>query len=306
MFTRGITYQTIRQKSLGAPIMSCLLLTLALSLLFFSFPEIDLAIARLFFEPDQGFPAARVAILQDFRYLASHLAVALPLVLTLGIWLKLAYPSKPCLLPPRLSLYFMSLFLAGPALLVNGILKVFWGRPRPVNVDEFGGLWTFLPAWVMGTDGVNRSFSSGEAATAACLLPLLLFIPREWRWQIGTLLAIFVAAVGLNRMAFGAHFLSDVTISIGLMLTLAAALHHLFFVRYAEALSDEALEAKLTALGHRCAADRAALARLIGRALGSYRAPPAPASPLREPSCETLASGQKGRPPLPDRLSEAR
>ncbi|WP_428031190.1 phosphatase PAP2 family protein [Ancylobacter sp.] len=247
-------------------------LTVAVSGLFYLVSGIDLAVAHLFFEPGSGFPASRIEALNSFRTFASNVSLTLPLVLVVTLALKLAYPSKPSLLPPRLSLFFIALFLAGPALLVNGILKPFWGRPRPINVVDFGGPWVFEKPWVIGMQGLgNHSFSSGEAATTACLLPLILFVPREWRWQIGAPLAIFVAAVSLNRIAFGAHFLSDVVISIGLMLVLAAVLRHLFFVRYREVLSDAALEERLTALGLRMADDRAAFGRRLGESFARVR-----------------------------------
>lgn len=253
------------------PILSLFAVTVFLSFFFYSFPSVDRAATALFYQPGAGFPATRIEALRDFRNLAANLTVILPVAFSLGLFLKLVYPSKPCLFSPRMSLYFISLFLIGPALMVNGVLKSFWGRPRPVNITEFGGIWPFQEAWVIGEHGLlNRSFTSGEAATIACLLPLALFVPREWRWQVATLIGVLVVATSLNRIAFGAHFLSDVTISIGLMLTLAAALHRLFFVDRAEMLCDAALEARLTAYGQRWAADRAAFRRRSGEVLAAF------------------------------------
>lgn len=283
---------------LSRPLFISISMTAAISVFFYLAPGIDIAFTHLFHQPGPGFPAARAELLQDFRNFGSNLAVALPLVLAVALALKLTFPSKPSLLPPRLSLFFVTLFLSGPVLLVNGLLKPFWGRPRPVNVEEFGGIWPFLPAWMVGPDGLgNHSFSSGEAASAACLLPLILFLPREWRWPVGALLGAFVAAVGLNRIAFGAHFLSDVVISVALMLVLAAVLHHLFFVRFRETFSDAALEEWLTVLGNRMAADRAAFNRRLverlvrGRsALAGFISARRTALRLGRPPAETQAA----------------
>lgn len=272
MFSRAPFSFSVIRWFYRTPVVAFATSLLILSLLFLVFPAIDRNISHIFFQPGTGFPAARIELLRSFRNFASNLAMTLPIVLVVVIVLKLSYPSKPSLLPPRMSLFFITLFLTGPVLLVNGLLKPFWGRPRPVNVEEFGGMWPFLPAWMVGPEGLaNRSFSSGEAATAACLLPLILFLPREWRWQVGALLSVFVATVSLNRIAFGAHFLSDVLISIGLMLVLAAALRHLIFVHCRDTLSDEALERQLTALGHRMAADRAAFRRGLSVRLARAR-----------------------------------
>ncbi|MBB3772382.1 membrane-associated phospholipid phosphatase [Angulomicrobium tetraedrale] len=256
------TYERLKNY----PITSFCLLTAVLSLLFYAVPEIDKGFTHLFYEPGIGFPAAKKSALIDFRNLASNLSIALPITLVLALGLKLLYPSKPCLCSPRMSLYFISLFLIGPSLIVNGALKSFWGRPRPVSVIDFGGVWPFSEAWVIADHGwFNRSFSSGEAATVACLLPLALFVPRAWRVQVVTLVGLLVAATSLNRIAFGAHFLSDVTISIGIVLVVAAVLHRIFFVTHAEALSDEALERRLTRIGRDWAGRRAALRARSGR-----------------------------------------
>lgn len=257
-----------------APLSMAILGTALVSVVFYLVPQIDLAFLGLFYEPGKGFPAAQIPLLQDFRTFASNVSLFLPLLVLVCLVLKLSFPAKTSLLPPRMALFFIPLFLLGPGLLVNGILKPYWGRPRPMNVADFGGPWPFGNPWVIGPSGLgNHSFSSGEAAFTACLLPLILFLPREWRGPVGALIGLFVAAVGLNRIAFGGHFLSDVVISIGLMLILAAALHHLIFVRYRDALSDAALEQKLTALGYRWADDRAALRGWIGRqAAKAYRA----------------------------------
>ncbi|WP_371347561.1 phosphatase PAP2 family protein [Ancylobacter sp. IITR112] len=256
-----------------APVLSAVAVTLLVSLVFYLVPQIDLAVAGLFYVPGKGFPAAHVPLLQDFRTYASNISLSLPLLALIGLVLKLSFPAKRSLLPPRLALFFVPLFLLGPGLLVNGILKPYWGRPRPINVTEFGGPWPFGDPWVIGPSGLgNHSFSSGEAATTACLLPLILFLPREWRGPVGGLIGLFVAAVGLNRIAFGGHFLSDVVISVGLMLVLAAVLHHLIFVRYRETLSDAALEIRLTALGYRMADQRAQFRHWLRRTLATtYR-----------------------------------
>ncbi|WP_018387678.1 phosphatase PAP2 family protein [Ancylobacter sp. FA202] len=256
-----------------APLTTAILATAAISFLFYLFPQIDLTVAGLFHEPGKGFPAAHIPLLQDFRTFASNVSLFLPLLVLVCLVLKLSFPAKTSLLPPRLALFFIPLFLLGPGLLVNGILKPYWGRPRPINITEFGGTWPFGNPWMIGPQGLgNHSFSSGEAAFTACLLPLILFLPREWRGPVGVLIGLFVAAVGLNRIAFGGHFLSDVLISVGLMLILAAVLHHLIFVRYRNTLSDAALETRLTALGYRWADDRAALRGWIGRqAVAAWR-----------------------------------
>nr|WP_255607603.1 phosphatase PAP2 family protein [Ancylobacter sp. Lp-2] len=179
----------------------------------------------------------------------SNIPVTVAVVVFAALVLKLLHPLRPCLLPPRFALYFASLYLLGPVLLVNGVLKTFWGRPRPVKVEEFGGSVPFLDAWSLGESFTHRSFASGEAATIACLLPLALFVPRPWRGRVAAMLAMLVALVSLNRVAFGGHFLSDITVAIALVLTIAVALRQVFYVSHAALFEDERLDGELTRLG---------------------------------------------------------
>ncbi|WP_435532473.1 phosphatase PAP2 family protein [Pseudorhizobium tarimense] len=167
-----------------------------------------------------------------------------------GLILKLSYPSRPCLFPPRFAVYFASLFLLGPGLLVNGILKPLIDRPRPRHVLEFGGAKDFLPVWTMGGEFYDdRSFVSGEAAVVVCLIPLALFVPAVWRRCVFVLLSIFAAGISLNRIAFGAHFLSDVLIAAGLMGMLSIGLWYLIYARPGGQSCEIKLDAELSRIG---------------------------------------------------------
>lgn len=96
-------------------------------------------------------------------------------------------------------------------MLVNFILKSHWGRPRPLETIDFGGALHFVQAGSMaGECASNCSFVSGEAAGAGWLLCLLFLVPRPLRLVLfGPLAAISLLAPAL-RLAFGAHYLSDV------------------------------------------------------------------------------------------------
>ncbi len=262
------------------PLLLALLVTLTLSAIFVSFPAIDLAVARLFYVEGQGFPASGIAALHTFRAFGQYFPLTLTIVLVIGLVLKLIYPSRPSLFPPRFTLYFASLFLLGPALLVNGIFKPLFDRPRPRSIIEFGGTEPFVHAWGLGGNVFDdRSFVSGEAAVVVCLIPLAFFVPVVWRRCVFWLLSLFAALTGLNRMAFGAHFLSDVLIAAGLMVMLSIALAYLFYGRSGSASCDIKLEAAMTDVGHRLhALRREAIAALTRRlSLTPMLLSPAPA-----------------------------
>jgi membrane-associated phospholipid phosphatase len=266
------------------PLLVSLLVTLSLSAFFVAFPGIDLGISRLFYVEGVGFPAGRIEALKTFRAFGQYFPLALTVALVAGLVLKLVYPSRPSLFPPRFTLYFASLFLLGPALTVNGILKPLFDRPRPRNIIDFGGTDTFVQAWGLG-GGIfdDRSFVSGEAAVVVCLIPLAFFVPVVWRRSVFVLLSVFAALTALNRIAFGAHFLSDVLIASGLMATLAIGLAHLIYGRPGVQSCDIKLDAALGDFGHRLhAGRRKAIARVKTTTRRLLLAPamlqPAPAS----------------------------
>lgn len=280
MDTANILARAPRGTLQEKPLVLTLLVTLTLSAIFVTFPGIDLAVSRLFYVEGEGFPAAQITALNTFRAFGQYFPLTLTIVLVIGLVLKLIYPSRPSLFPPRFTLYFSSLFLLGPALLVNGIFKPLFDRPRPRSTIEFGGTESFVHAWGLGGDFfANRSFVSGEAAVVVCLIPLAFFVPVVWRKCVFALLCLFAALTALNRIAFGAHYLSDVLIAAGLMGMLSIALAYVIYGRDGARSCDIKLEAALTTLGHRLHALRRQWIATATTALASHlaRALPGPA-----------------------------
>ena len=70
------------------------------------------------------------------------------------------------------------MLVIGPGVIVNGVFKPYWGRPRPHSTIPFGGEQEFLPVFQKGCDQDNASFPCGHAsmsfylmAPPVCLLP---------------------------------------------------------------------------------------------------------------------------------------
>ena len=113
--------------------------------------------------------------------------------------------------------------------LVNGILKSMWGRARPIQIEAFGGDADFTRAWQVSDNCLsNCSFVSGEASSAAWMVAVVvLMVPAPWRrWALPAVIA-YAAALSLNRLAFGGHFLSDILLSWALTGLVVAGLHRL-------------------------------------------------------------------------------
>ncbi|MEW5735013.1 MAG: phosphatase PAP2 family protein [Thermodesulfobacteriota bacterium] len=98
------------------------------------------------------------------------------------------------------------------AVLVNGVLKTYWGRPRPCQVQQFGGEWEFQKVWPPGKPGRGRSFPSGHASMGFLPIALYAFVrvrPRFARACLGGGLA-YGCLMGAARVVQGDHFPTDV------------------------------------------------------------------------------------------------
>ena len=112
----------------------------------------------------------------------------------------------------------------GPGLLVNGILKPLWGRPRPHQVELFGGSQPYRPWWRPGPLGDGRSFSSGHAAMGYVLVAGVSLVTQRRRGLALGGALLYGSLVGLARIVTGAHFVSDVLWSGGLICLTVATL----------------------------------------------------------------------------------
>lgn len=113
----------------------------------------------------------------------------------------------------KLIVLFSSIILS-EIVIINMILKDFWGRARPSQILEFGGTAQFTRAWEMADQcNQNCSFVSGHAGMAACTALLAILLPPKFRPPYLCAAILFTAAAGFMRMGLGAHFLSDVLIA---------------------------------------------------------------------------------------------
>jgi membrane-associated phospholipid phosphatase len=207
------------------------LATLALVILFATFPSIDLGFSALFFSPGGNLWSGREPLpewLRDTLREGTELATLLAFILLIGN-LRLGSLQRTG--------WRVWAFLCGPVvlcagLLVNGVLKANVGRARPFSVSDFGGHQLFTPPFQFSTQCYsNCSFSSGETALiASFFLPLCALVWHRLQWGGrlvigGTTAGAIILMSGL-RIAAGGHFLSDVVMSV-----LFSALTTLFLYR---------------------------------------------------------------------------
>jgi len=184
--------------------------------LLFRVTDLDMQLAALFYDPASGWPlGGEFPWLQLYRYgywpaLVLACGSLLFLVFSLASGMRRTW-RKP-------ALFFVLLMLLGPGLVVNVVFKDNWDRPRPREIQAFGGEKPFLPVWQKGKGTSSHSFPSGHASMAFYLFSPF-FILRRSRPKAARIVLIlglgYGMLMGVARMAQGGHFASDILWAAG-------------------------------------------------------------------------------------------
>jgi len=228
-----------------------LILAVVAGVVFTLHPELDLAAARLFYDPvKQDFPLRFQPTLAWLRNESMWVITALVAPAVVALVLKLVFPFTRMLMSGRAAVFLVATLALGPGLLVNVTMKDYWPRSRPIDVPEFAGTERFVAWWdPRGVCAKNCSFVAGEAAGAFWTLAPAALAPPLWRPVAYAGAVLFGAAVGALRIAFGGHFLSDV-IFAGIVIFLVIWVAHAVIYRWrATRLSDAAVEQAIERIG---------------------------------------------------------
>jgi membrane-associated PAP2 superfamily phosphatase len=219
-------------------------------LVFGIWPRLDLHLAALFFEPGHGgFWRAYDPTVLRTRDAVTWLIALVALPAFVAPIMKLIWPRRRLTVPGRAILLMLITLAIAPGIVTNLVFKEHWGRPRPIDVGQFGGDEHFRPWWdPRGDCPKNCSFVSGEASGAFWTMAPAAVVPPQWRaLAYGAVLA-FGAATGVLRMAAGAHFFSDVVFA-GVTTFLVIWLTHGWLYRWRKTrITDAAVEHALERL----------------------------------------------------------
>jgi len=177
----------------------------------FEFTPLDLAVARLFWDPAAGtFPWRGDPTLEPILYHGAKAAMYGLGVVALVV-LALAYRRTADVAARRCFLIAAATLIVVPLLVV--LLKHMTNRYCPWALEGFGGdvpyttlLQALPPPWVRG-----ECFPAGHAAGGFVWVGVAVALWRQQPWIARGLLAfgtVAGGAMGLFRMAEGAHFLS--------------------------------------------------------------------------------------------------
>ncbi len=199
-----------------------------LALLFVLAPGIDLWFSAVFYGEPGGF------YLQNAWWVRFLYKLVAPVTVVIGIGL-LALLAHNLIrrhavgpFTTRAVLFLIAALAIGPGLVVNTVFKDQWGRARPRDIIEFGGVKEFTPAFALSDQcDRNCSFVSGHSSVPFALIAFG-FVLRRRRRAILAGATLFGGLVGLGRIIQGAHFLSDVIFSGIFVFVIAYLLAHAF------------------------------------------------------------------------------
>jgi lipid A 4'-phosphatase len=201
--------------------------------------DVDRRLAAHFFRSGDGWYLTKAPV---WAWLYAYGTIP-GLILTLGalaVWLAGLYAPglkawrKPCLLVVLTT-------VIGAGLLVNAVLKQYWGRPRPDQTIEFGGKWAYRPIFSPGTPGQGASFPCGHCTMGFVFLAMIGLRRQKKLLAVGGVAICIVLGVLLSaaRIVQGAHFLSDTIWSLGII-TITVTIFDAYLAPFAGAVQRNA------------------------------------------------------------------
>ena len=150
------------------------------------------------------------------------------IILTLfALWISSFISTRFCSWRRDFLLCFLTIIIGG-GIIANAVLKDNFGRPRPRQIKEFGGNWSYLPPLVPGIPGKGKSFPCGHCVMGFAPAAGLFLYYRSRKFaltSLGTGL-IYGSLVSITRIGQGAHLLSDALWSLGIILLTGSILYY--------------------------------------------------------------------------------
>ncbi|MDD2229620.1 MAG: phosphatase PAP2 family protein [Candidatus Cloacimonetes bacterium] len=147
-----------------------------------------------------------------FIYHYGNLPALLLCIAALGVYI-FSFSNPRLRTYRKIAIYLVIVMIVGPGLLVNSILKDNWGRPRPRDVIQFGGEYSYEAPLTIDTSSPGKSFPCGHA-TMGYYFFALAFVLRQHRRSLSKLVLlaslIWGTVIGWVRIGQGGHFASDV------------------------------------------------------------------------------------------------
>jgi membrane-associated PAP2 superfamily phosphatase len=213
------------------------------------FPQLDLIVSAPLHAITRGgnaFGLRVYAPLMQARDIGLWIGTVLVAPAAVLLAVKLLVPRWKMFVSARAALFLVATMALGPGLLVNVGLKDYWGRPRPIDVTQFGGSEHFVAWWdPRGDCPKNCSFVSGDVSGAIWTMAPAALVPPPWRaLAYGAALALGVG-MAAARMVAGGHFFTDVVFAGVFTYLIIWVMHGLIYRWPRTRLSDADVEGAL-------------------------------------------------------------
>ena len=190
----------------AVPLSAAIILTAVLNL-----TNADIEIEKWFYSPIDGWYLSK----ENPWYLLYEYGNIPALLLSVGGLLAfvLSFFQRKLRSYRKIGLFLVTFMILGPGFLVNTVFKDHWGRPRPVDIVNFGGTEAFRHAWDKGQPEQGKSFPSGHAAVGFFLFSPFFFLRKTSRRWAAFFLYLGISygiLMGTGRMIQGGHFPTDV------------------------------------------------------------------------------------------------
>jgi len=196
-------------------------------------PALDLAFSNYFFNYETGHFSSQPFFL--FIYTWGLLPAQFVGVAAILLFL-LTYCKESFVKWRKFSLFIILTIGLGAGLLTHVVFKETWNRPRPRQIEQFGGTEPFRPFYEpqLTTSNSFKSFPSGHCAMGFCFFAFVIYGRRMRNMPLmiaGTVCAItFGIALSITRIAQGGHFFSD-TFAAAILMWITAATSDWFLYR---------------------------------------------------------------------------
>lgn len=198
--------------------------------LFLWCPNLDLLISSWFYTPIQGFFLRDFPLFIALHWLAVYGAWSIGTSLAIIIIVKLLDRNFIKIISLKTTIFLLGALFLGPILIVNITFKDHWGRARPHNVQEFGGVSHFSSPFTPVQECFkNCSFVSGDASFGFYLTTFAYGVSRRRSRLVFYMGVLAGTIIGIARIAMGAHFVSDVIFAALLTVSASAILHVFMF-----------------------------------------------------------------------------
>lgn len=209
--------------------LALIFITLVSVTLLFDQYDWDRQFTSWFYHPDQGWMLVDT---QPWQWLYRYGTIP-GLLFTLGAagGLYLSFVKPKMASWRRYAFIIVLTSVVGGGILVNGILKDYWGRTRPRQIEEFGGKWEYREIRQLGIPGKGKSFPCGHCTISYLFVSLLIFYPKSrWFSLIGAGLGLgYGILMSIARVGQGGHFPTDTFWALGIVLLMTTFFYYFIF-----------------------------------------------------------------------------